>query len=223
MTEPDHVRSARSVYDATAEMYASAVGTDVNDSFEGAIDRGLLSAFAEFSLQTPGPVADVGCGPGRVAAFLAAQTLDAVGVDVSRPMLDIARRTHPGIPFLEGQLASLPFADGSLAGATYWYSIIHTPASQLVEVFVEAARVVADGGRILVAFQAGDGVPVDRVDAHGTGFTLTNHRHAPDDVNRSMVEAGLHVQMTTIRNAELAHETTPQAFLIARKDGDSGG
>lgn len=220
MTEPTHVRSARSVYDATAEIYATAVGTEVNAAFEGPIDRSLLTAFAEFSQQVPGPVADMGCGPGRVAAFLATQALDVVGVDASRSMLAIARRTHPTIPFLEGQLASLPFADGSLAGAAYWYSIIHTPSSRLVEVFVEAGRVVADGGRILVAFQAGDGVPIDRADAYGTGFTLTNHRHEAKAVAESLVAAGLHVRATTIREPELAHETAPQAFLIARKNDD---
>lgn len=215
------MRSVRAVYDATAEFYATAVGTEVNAAFEGPIDRSLLSAFAEFSQPVPGPVADVGCGPGRVAAFLATQGLDVVGVDVSRSMLAIARRTHPTIPFLEGQLASLPFASDSLGGAAYWYSIIHTPSSRLVEVFVEAARVVADGGRILVAIQAGDGVAIDRVDAYGTGFTLTDYRHEPDDVAESLVAAGLHVRATTIRVPELAHETTPQAFLIARKEGDS--
>jgi SAM-dependent methyltransferase len=31
-------------------------------------------------------VADVGCGPGRVAAYLAANGFDVIGIDVSRPV-----------------------------------------------------------------------------------------------------------------------------------------
>lgn len=131
-------------------------------------------------------------------------------------MLAIARRAHPHIRFEEGRLTALPFADGSVVGAVCWYSIIHTPPDVLAEVFAELRRVLAPDRPLLVAFQAGDGETVHRDDAHGSGLPLTNYRHSPVAVADGMNAAGLHVHARTTRDPALAHESTPQAFLLAR-------
>ena len=217
VTEPDHVSTARAVYDATAEVYAQLVGTELTPVFEGPVDRAILSAFVEYLTKgTAGPVADVGCGPGRVTAFLAANGVDVVGVDVSPAMLAVARDAHPAIQFYEGRLTAVPVSDGSLAGAVCWYSIIHTPPEQLDEVFAELKRALTHEGYLLVAFQAGDGDRVHRADAYRTGLPLTNYRHSADDVARQMVAAGFCVLARAEREPDLHHETTRQAFLVAR-------
>lgn len=94
MTEPAHVSTTRAVYDATAARYARLVGTELTAAFEGPIDRALPAAFVESLGDSAEPVADVGCGPGRVAACLAARGIDVVGVDVSPAMLAVARDAH---------------------------------------------------------------------------------------------------------------------------------
>ena len=217
MTEPEHVSTTRAVYDATAELYAQAIGTEVSAAFEGPIDRGFLRSFAELVSDGDGLVADVGCGPGRVAAFLAGEGLDVVGVDVSEAMLAVARQAHTGVRFEEGSLTSLPFPDGSLAGAACWYTIIHTPPEQLDDAFAELKRVLAADGYLLVAFQAGAGERVSRPDAYGSGVALTNYRHSPDDVRRQLEAAGLSVHAQATRDQVFDHESTPQAFFIARR------
>jgi ubiquinone/menaquinone biosynthesis C-methylase UbiE len=176
-----------------------------------------LAAFVEVLADTPGTVADVGCSPGRVAAFLAARGLDVVGVDTSREMLAVARDAHPGLRFDEGQLATLPFADRSLRGVVAWYSIIHTPAEHLADVFSEFARVLTDGADLLLAFQAGSGEVVRRADVYGTGISLISFRHSVDEVIRVLVGAGLEVRARAVREPEMDHESTPQAFVFARK------
>jgi ubiquinone/menaquinone biosynthesis C-methylase UbiE len=216
VTEPDHVSTARAIYDATAEVYAKLVGTEVSAAFEGPVDRAFLAAFVEFVGVTAAPVADVGCGPGRVAAFLAAHGLDVVGVDVSQAMLTVARDAHPDIRFEEGRLTALPFRDGSLGGVVCWYSIIHTPSEHLDEVFAELERVLTGDGHLLLAFQAGDGECVHRADAYRTGISLTNYRHSLDEVARSLIAAGLRVHARAVREPELDHESTAQAFILAR-------
>jgi len=210
------VLAARAVYDLTAEQYASHVGIDVNAAFEGPIDRAFLAGFVEYAGLTAGLVADVGCGPGRVAAWLTARGLDVVGVDVSHAMLTVARRAHSDIRFVEGRLSALPFESGSLVGAVCWYSIIHTPPEHLREAFSELQRVLSDGGHLLVAFQSGDNEAVHRPDAYGTGHSLTHFRHCPEDIARLFVETGLKPHAQAVRDPELDHESTPQAFMIAR-------
>jgi ubiquinone/menaquinone biosynthesis C-methylase UbiE len=218
VNEHDHVVSARAVYDMSADRYVDLVGTELSAATEGPIDRSLLLAFVDLVTARPGgPVADVGCGPGRVAAFLASHGVDVTGVDVSTAMLIEARAAHPSIAFEEGRLDSLPFADASLAGAVCWYSIIHTPPAKLDAAFAELARVLEPDGHLLLAFQEGNGDTLHRPDAHGTGLALTSYRHGVQDVTQNLKAAAFDVRATVRREAEFDHETTAQAFVFARR------
>ena len=217
MIEPAHVVTARDAYNGTADLYVQRIGTEITSSIEADLDRALLEAFAERVVErTDGPVADIGCGPGRAAAFLAERGIDVAGFDVSTAMLDLARAAHPGLRFEEGSLTRLPLADGSLAGAVCWYSIIHTPPDRLDEVAVELARVLAPGAPLLVAFQAGHGEAVHRTEVQGRPVSLTSHRHDPLHVARCLGEAGFDVEPPVVRDAGADHESTPQAFVTAQ-------
>lgn len=70
-----------------AEAYAAA---DFSAS-----DEAFVHAFCErFPLDDPGPIADLGCGPGNIVLRLASRfpARQLVGVDGSEPMLALARR-----------------------------------------------------------------------------------------------------------------------------------
>jgi SAM-dependent methyltransferase len=218
MPEDSHVDAPRKVYDASAADYVGFVGTELSDETEDAVDRSMLDAFVELvTSRGGGQVADLGCGPGRVAAVLLRGQLDVVGIDVSSELLAVARAAHPLVRFEEGRLDDLPFLDAALVGAVCWYSIIYTPPDLLDDVLTEIARVLAPEGLVLLAFQAGTGHPEVRADAHGTGFALTIYRHDLDDVARRLDAAGFHVHAWTLRSPGLSHETSPQAFILARR------
>jgi ubiquinone/menaquinone biosynthesis C-methylase UbiE len=213
----DHVAAARAVYEASADTYVQFVGTEISAATEAPFDRSLLRAFVDLvNAGTSNRVADVGCGPGRVAAFLVTHHLEVVGLDPSPAMLAAARIAHPDIQFEEGQLDDLPIAEASLAGVVCWYSIIYTPPESLGDAFAELARVLRPGGYLLLAFQAGSGEPVLRTDALGTALSLTSFRHSLSDVAGRLEDAELSVRATALREPEFDHETTPQAFVIAR-------
>lgn len=215
MFSEDHVSSARAVYDVAAVTYVQFAGTDINSATEHPIDRSLLVAFIELiKRQAVRRVADVGCGPGRVASLMADHGLNVLGVDVSPAMLAIASAAHPHIDFVEGQLDALPIESKALAGAVCWYSIIYTPRYRLVEAFKELARVLIPGGHLLLAFQA-EGEPLHREDAFGSGLPLTSYRHSVGDVVGRLEESGFRISTTVIRAPELEHETTSQGFVVA--------
>jgi len=213
--EEDHIATARDVYDIAARTYVEFVGTDISSATECPIDRSLLVAFVELiKRQAISRVADVGCGPGRVAAFMADYGLEVIGVDVSQAMLEIASTAHPDIEFELGQLDALPIESGVLAGAICWYSIIYTPPDRLVESFDELARVLMPGGYLLLAFQT-EGEPLHREDAFGTQLPLTSFRHSVQRVAELLEGAGFKISTTVLRAPELEHETTSQGFVIA--------
>ncbi|MFJ9953464.1 class I SAM-dependent DNA methyltransferase [Kitasatospora sp. NPDC091207] len=217
MTEPEFVTTTRAFYDAVAEDYAEHY-RDV--LAVRPLDRALLTAFAELvRTDFPGDarVVELGSGPGLVTAYLHGLGLDVSGVDLSPRMVELARRTHPGLRFTEGSLLGLPLADGGLAGAVAWYSIIHTPQERLPEVFAEFHRVLAPGGHLLLAFQVGDR-PLRVEQPFGHPVALDFRRGQPDVIAELAAGAGLEVTTRLVREPA-GEEKTRQACLLARRPG----
>lgn len=101
----------------------------------------------------PGPIADLGCGPGPHALALARRGYDVVGIDGSRKMIEVAReraaRDGVDAAFEVGDLSGpLPFTDASVGGVLAILVIQHLadPAS----FFAETRRCLRPGGHLLV-------------------------------------------------------------------------
>lgn len=104
-------------------------------------------------------VGDLGCGTGQVAQSLAPFVRRVVAVDSSPAMLDAARARLAGLANVEtreGELESLPIADGELDAALA-FLVLHYVAEP-GEAIAEAARALKPGGRLLVV----DMMPHDR-------------------------------------------------------------
>ncbi|MFB9927764.1 methyltransferase domain-containing protein [Amycolatopsis halotolerans] len=107
-------------------------------------------------------VADVGCGSGRAVAELAVRGAKAVGVDPDPGMLEAARQRWPQLDFQAGTAEALPLADGAVAG--YRADKVFHDVRDLAAAFAEARRVLAPGGRIVLAGQDWDTVVIDSDD-----------------------------------------------------------
>ncbi|ASU77243.1 class I SAM-dependent methyltransferase [Actinopolyspora erythraea] len=216
MTELDFVRRTRWSYDAAAETYTEWIRGELAAK---PLDRAVLDGFAELARSTGGPVLDVGCGPGRVTAYLADLGLPASGMDLSPGMIAAARRTYPTLRFTEGSMLALDHADGELGGIVAWYSIIHVPDEHLPGVFAEFHRVLAPGGHVQLGFQVGDRIK-HRTEAGGHEVSLDFHRRRPERVAELLSNAGLEPRARLLREPD-EHgefpEDTRQAFLLARK------
>src|ERR1700742_118606 len=119
MVDAGFVAATRDSYDALAAEHADVVASGLDDR---PVDRGLFAAFAELvRAGGNGPVADVGCGPGRVTILLSGLGLDAFGVDLSPGMVSLARRNHPQLRFEEGSMLALDLPAGGLGGLLAYY------------------------------------------------------------------------------------------------------
>ncbi|OKI01301.1 methyltransferase [Streptomyces sp. CB02923] len=218
MTELDFLQDTRASYDAVAEEYATHASGELAAK---PLDRGMLAGFADMvRADGGGPVADIGCGTGRVTAHLADLGLSVSGIDLSPGMLAVARRQHPDLRFDEGSMLALDLPDGSLGGIVAWYSTIHVPLELLPDAFAEFHRVLAPGGHLLAAFQVGD-EPLRLEEAYGLQVSLDFHRRQPDRMAALLEKAGLPVRARLVREPDSGRfaERTSQAFLVARKPG----
>lgn len=97
-------------------------------------------------------VADLGCGPGELLLRLAGKACLLVGVDNAPRMLELAAQKlsgAPGVSLRLGDLAHLPLREGEVQVAVF--SLVLHHLSDPVAALVEARRVLAPGGLVLVA------------------------------------------------------------------------
>ena len=196
----DLLERIRRSYDAVAERYAAELADELDHK---PVERALYAMFAEL-VGAGARVGDVGCGPGHIAAHLAALGLRPVGIDPSTAMIAVARSRHPSLEFRVGSAGDLGVADGDWAGAVAPYCLIHVEAADRPAAYFELARVIAPGGWLLVAFHVSmAGQPVGSThhlaDWWGHEVDLDFHFLDPAEVRAGLATAGFSVMATTER------------------------
>jgi ubiquinone/menaquinone biosynthesis C-methylase UbiE len=156
----DRVRQS---YDRVAQRYAEEIGGELAGK---PLDRALLRCIQDLVADVDestggGTVADLGCGPGHIAAYLAGLGVATIGIDISPAMIEVGRRRYPDVSFRVGSLLALPATDGELAGAIALYAIIHLQPEDRPKAYREMWRVIRAGGWLLLAFHTSlvEGVP----------------------------------------------------------------
>lgn len=138
MTTGDHAGNPFDdpAYASRYEQWYGGPGRDA-DVLEKALLARLLSLLPDAR-----SVLEVGCGTGHFTRWMAKQGLQAVGMDVSGPMLNEARR-RGGPEYVHGDALALPVADRSydVAAMITTLEFLPDPARALAE----AARVARRG------------------------------------------------------------------------------
>lgn len=208
----------RAGYDAVATAYHAQFADELDHK---PLERGLLDAFCVLSPN--GTIADIGCGPGHITAFLAERRENVVGMDLSPYMIAIARRNNPRLRFVVASMLRLPIPDGAWAGVVAIYSIIHLDPVERGQAFAEFARTLAPGGLLLVSFH---------VDGPGFAPGQVNHLHTflghpvnmdgyfldPSVVTADLVANGFRVQAQLEREPIADIEfASRRCYILARR------
>jgi len=147
----DRLNDLRAGYDRVAAEYAVRIGGELAVK---PFDRTILDRFA--TLTRPlGPVADLGCGPGHVAAYLHDRGIDVIGIDLSPAMIEQARTLNPEIPFRQGSMLEIE-ENGTLGGIVAFYSVIHVARDEQPRLFTRWRRALQPGGLLLLSFHIGE-------------------------------------------------------------------
>lgn len=93
-------------------------------------------------------ILDIAAGTGTSSAAIARSGADVVAVDFSLGMIEVGRRKHPKIEFLEADAMALPFKANEFDAVTISFGLrnIEDPRKALKEMF----RVLKPGGRVVV-------------------------------------------------------------------------
>jgi SAM-dependent methyltransferase len=204
---------ARRSYDAVAERYAAEFRRELDAK---PLDRALLGMLVE--LAEGGVIADVGGGPGLVAAYLASRGGRAVGVDLSPRMCALGQG-----PAVCGDMARLPLRPASVSALVCFYAVIHLDVGERSCAYAEFARVVQPGGHVLLAFHVSDastppGGTVTWSQWWGEEVDLVFRFLEPAGEMDAMVRAGLPVTARLDRSPYPgAEHQSHRAYLLARR------
>ncbi len=110
-------------------------------------DPGLADALHLHLGPASGPTLDLACGTGNYTFAPAARGREIVSLDRSPLMLARARQKATR-PWIQGDVARLPFADAGFAALLCNLAIHHFPDRQ--RACVEMGRVLAPGGRLVI-------------------------------------------------------------------------
>lgn len=182
------IRDARVVaaYDALAGAYAEQLLAELDRK---PFDRWLLERLAT---SAPGPIADVGCGPGHIAFHLAQAGAEVTGFDLSPAMVREAAHRFPQLAVEVADLRHLPLpaGEGGWGAIVAWYSFVHLAGSELTPVIQQLAEVLRPGGWLAVAVHVGDEV-VHQTELWDTAIDVHWVFHDPEEVVAAFAAAGL--------------------------------
>jgi SAM-dependent methyltransferase len=180
------------------------------------LDRDLLNKLAD-RVHGIGPVCDMGCGPGHVARYLDGRGVQVVGVDLSPAMVHHARTLNPSIEFNQGDMRALNIEDGAWGGIAAFYSIIHIPRTEVVDVLGEMKRALRPGGLLLLAFHIGDDV-LHLDEWWGQQVSVDFNFFRPEEMTDFLRSAGFQVGEIVEREPyEGVEHPSRRAYIFAEK------
>ncbi|WOK35608.1 metalloregulator ArsR/SmtB family transcription factor [Sphingomonas sp. C3-2] len=182
----DRAAAAERYFDQHAEQWDAIRSLYVAETEVEAAMRALLAG------RRIGRLVDIGTGTGRMIALFGHEADSALGVDRSPQMLRLARAklAEAGLGAAElrqGDMYELPLPDGS-ADTVILHQLLHF--AQMPEAAIaEAARLLAEGGRLMIAdFASHEREELRTDDAHARlGF-------ADEQIRHWFAEAGLQTE-----------------------------
>jgi len=141
-------------YDDNAESYAEHVKDGKNSPYHAYYEKpAIYSLLPDLHGKA---VLSMGCGSGEDSSYLKKQGAEkSVGIDISKGLIEIAKKEHPECEFVVGDIEQLPFTDAEFDLVFSSFTLHYL--SNYQKAFNEAFRVLKPGGTLV--FSAGH--PVD--------------------------------------------------------------
>jgi len=217
----------------TDAAHYAAIAAHAPYEFEPAMDRATLAAYdtgaaayAEDWHGQPAPVdlhdlvrrffrpgltADIGCGSGRDAAWLAANGFPTVGYDPSEGLLAQARAKYPGLKF---QMAALPelrdIAEATFDNVLCETVIMHLDRAAIAPSLRRLLAILKPDGILALSWRVED---IDRRDARGRLYS---------SFDKSLVTGELSQAAILLDEKIVSPSSGNRIHRIVARKGDAG-
>ena len=163
-------------------------------------NRKILRRFAD-CLPGPGPILDLGCGPGFDGSELRNWDYHVVGLDRTREALHLAGQHNPGM-YVCADMRALPLR-GRFAGGWACASLLHLEPEEMSDVLQRLSCLLLPEGVLYLSVKEGDGAEWDFTYGrdHPRWFTFWSS----DGLDTALLQAGFEIRE---RDASIGSKTT---------------
>ena len=147
LTTQEKTKSVIDDYDDIAREYAEEFYDDTSD--DRYIDKFLQSLNGKRIL-------DAGCGVGEDCKYVEQKGFEAIGIDLSQGMLEIAREKYPNGRFQIMDMTNITYPENTFDGIISNCSLFHIPRELLPQTLESFKRVLKPNGKLLLILQEGN-------------------------------------------------------------------
>ncbi len=202
--------------ESTIEIY-NKIAEDYARYFkEAPEDVAIISKFIK-SLPEKAKVLDVGCGNSDYFNIFNKKQINYVGIDLSKEMINVAKRLHPKGKFFVKDMRYLDFQNDSFEGIFCFYSLIHIPKEDVGGVLLKFNSLLKPKGKLLLALQEGNG-EVFEEDPFAKDQKIFLNLFSEKEINVLLKKHGFEILILNRRlphsNKELSHN---KMYVLASK------
>ncbi|MBQ4031272.1 MAG: class I SAM-dependent methyltransferase [Bacilli bacterium] len=143
--------SVLNTFEKMAKQYVDYFGDDWE--FKKEIEE-FSSLFSKKST-----IIDLGSGSGYITSFLKEKDLNAIGIDFSKEMINIAQKRYPSIKFINDDFLNLEnhFQESTIDGAISIYSFYFIPKELLNDFLKHLSYVMKNNAKLYIITIIGEG------------------------------------------------------------------
>ncbi len=172
-------------------------------------------------------ILDLGCGDGRHLAHFARHDYDLTGLDCSPTALRLAAERlgprRPGLRLVLGEMAALPFADGSFDAVISFQVLNHGRIADIRRNIVEIGRVLSPGGRLFAVVsiwdEPGPVAGVNGVEVEPATYLLADDHREAGIPHHFFLEDELRGEFADFEVERSYRDSGGRACLLARRPG----
>jgi ubiquinone/menaquinone biosynthesis C-methylase UbiE len=179
----DKLKEAVRVYDKIARIYS-------NYTYQKIVQY-QLTKFISFLKGKK--ILDAGCGPGRDTESFLEDGFDVVGVDISKKMIEEAKKNVPKGKFKVMDFREMKFKDKEFDGVWAMASLVHIDKRNMPKVLKEFNRVLNEKGALFIRLKEGKGKVEINESKYGGDDGRTQYLHDQEKMIEYLDGAGFDV------------------------------
>lgn len=187
----DKFKQAIETYNKIAKLYSTYTETKLMQY--------QLSKFA--SILPGSKVLDAGCGCGRDVDYMKEDSLDAIGIDLSKEIIKEAKKKYPKSKFKLMDFRKMSFKKESFDGIWSMAGLIHTNRKEMPKVLKEFSRVLKKNGIIYLAVVEGEGEEEIRKEKYENEPRIYVY-FKQDEIEKYLEKAGFQVLDSEVNDAQ---------------------